>query len=226
MGLAIGNLVLFSVLLTLQWATLTNKMYRRLEESRKQHEDDNNLLEGLYAEDEGRKIQAYQERAEKDASFLHDVVDFSHLVSDSVKKLTAELEMGVDGRGRTRVYDFLERSVIYLEELLSTLYERSIRISIKLAIDDCTFKTYVRGKNNISSRGGQLKCKKKNQKRLKIARRNAGGEHCMQQAARQAVGHHSPKGGDVMPITLTFHLFGITVQIRLTKKSNNRHSGK
>ena len=77
MGLAIGNLVLFSVLLTLQWATLTNKMYRRLEESRKQHEDDNNLLEGLYAEDEGRKIQAYQERAEKDASFLHDVVDFS-----------------------------------------------------------------------------------------------------------------------------------------------------
>ena len=33
--------------------------------------------------------------------------------------------------------------------------------------------------------------------KLKIARRNAGGEHCMQQAARQAVGHHSPKGGDV-----------------------------
>ena len=104
---------------------------------------------------------------------MHDVVDFSHLVSDSVKKLTAELEMGVDGRGRTRVYDFLERSVIYLEELLSTLYERSIRISIKLAIDDCTFKTYVRGKNNISSRGGQLKCKKKNQKRLKVSKNYA-----------------------------------------------------
>ena len=81
--------------------------------------------------------------------------------------------MGVDGRGRTRVYDFLERSVIYLEELLSTLYERSIRISIKLAIDDCTFKTYVRGKNNISSRGGQLKCKKKNQKRLKVSKNYA-----------------------------------------------------
>ena len=90
-----------------------------------------------------------------------------------MKKLTAELEMGVDGRGRTRVYDFLERSVIYLEELLSTLYERSIRISIKLAIDDCTFKTYVRGKNNISSRGGQLKCKKKNQKRLKVSKNYA-----------------------------------------------------
>ena len=62
--------------------------------------------------------------------------------------------------------------------------------------------------------------------KLKIARRNVGEEHCLQQAARQAVGHHSPKGGDRMPITLTFHLFGITVQIRLTKKSNNRHSAK
>ena len=29
-----------------------------------------------------------------------------------------------------------------------------------------------------------------------------------------------------MPIYVTFHLFGITVQIRLTRKSNNRHSAK
>ena len=30
----------------------------------------------------------------------------------------------------------------------------------------------------------------------------------------------------LMPITLTFHVFGITVTLKLTKKSNNRHSGK
>ena len=29
-----------------------------------------------------------------------------------------------------------------------------------------------------------------------------------------------------MPITLTFHVFGITVTLKLTKKSNNRHSAK
>lgn len=29
-----------------------------------------------------------------------------------------------------------------------------------------------------------------------------------------------------MPITLTFHVFGITVTIKLQEKSNSRHSAK
>lgn len=29
-----------------------------------------------------------------------------------------------------------------------------------------------------------------------------------------------------MPITLTFHIFGITITVTLKKKSNNRHSAQ
>jgi len=37
-----------------------------------------------------------------------------------------------------------------------------------------------------------------------------------------------PKGGDRMPITLTFHVgnFTFTIHIKFKKKSNNRHSAK
>ncbi len=35
-----------------------------------------------------------------------------------------------------------------------------------------------------------------------------------------------PKGGDHMPITLTFHICNITITIRIKVKSNNRHSAK
>ena len=35
---------------------------------------------------------------------------------------------------------------------------------------------------------------------------------------------HFPRGGETMPITLTFHVFGLTVTI--TVKSKNRHSAK
>ena len=31
---------------------------------------------------------------------------------------------------------------------------------------------------------------------------------------------------ELMPITLTFHVFGLTVTVRIKTKSNNRHSGK
>ena len=34
----------------------------------------------------------------------------------------------------------------------------------------------------------------------------------------------TPKGGDMMPITLTFHILRWTVTIKV--KSGNRHSGK
>ena len=30
----------------------------------------------------------------------------------------------------------------------------------------------------------------------------------------------------LMPITLTFHVFGYTITLKVTKKSNNRHSGQ
>ena len=29
-----------------------------------------------------------------------------------------------------------------------------------------------------------------------------------------------------MPITLTFHVFGYTITLKVTKKSNNRHSAQ
>ena len=43
-------------------------------------------------------------------------------------------------------------------------------------------------------------------------------------AIAQAVGHHLRKEVILMPITLTFHVFGLTITV--TVKSNNRHSAK
>ena len=51
-------------------------------------------------------------------------------------------------------------------------------------------------------------------------------EHCLQQAARQAVGHHSLKEVMSMPIALTWHVFGFTITLTIKKKSNYRHSAK
>ena len=34
------------------------------------------------------------------------------------------------------------------------------------------------------------------------------------------------KGVKLMPITLTFHVFGLTVTVRTKTKSDNRHSAK
>jgi len=51
-------------------------------------------------------------------------------------------------------------------------------------------------------------------------------KYCLQQAARQAVGHHTPRGGDGMPITITLHVFGFTITVRVNRKSDNRHSAK
>ena len=38
-------------------------------------------------------------------------------------------------------------------------------------------------------------------------------------------GYSNPKGGEYMPIIVTFHPFGFTVTIRITKR-DNRHSDK
>jgi len=43
-------------------------------------------------------------------------------------------------------------------------------------------------------------------------------------AIAQAVGHHLRKEVILMPITLTFHVLGLTITV--TVKSNNRHSAK
>ena len=49
------------------------------------------------------------------------------------------------------------------------------------------------------------------------------GNPSVETRRRQAVGSN-PKGGKHMPITLTFHVYGITVTVTL--KRDNRHSGK
>ena len=37
-------------------------------------------------------------------------------------------------------------------------------------------------------------------------------------------GSHHPKGGDLMPFTLTFHLLGFVITLKV--KRENRHSAK
>ena len=46
------------------------------------------------------------------------------------------------------------------------------------------------------------------------------------QFRRQAVGNHFRKEVIDMPITLTLHVFGYTITIRVMRKSNDRHPAK
>ena len=46
------------------------------------------------------------------------------------------------------------------------------------------------------------------------------------QFRRQAVGNHFRKEVIDMPITLTLHVFGYTITIRVMRKSNDRHLAK
>ena len=51
------------------------------------------------------------------------------------------------------------------------------------------------------------------------------GNHCNHYSFGVLLMAVSPrKGGDKMPITITFHIFGFTVTIRI--KGRNRHSGQ
>ena len=56
----------------------------------------------------------------------------------------------------------------------------------------------------------------------KGVRKGAGGIH--ESVKRMAI--ILRKGVKLMPITLTFHVFGYTITLKVTKKSNNRHSAK
>ena len=51
---------------------------------------------------------------------------------------------------------------------------------------------------------------------------NAAGEMLHHNGRR--FGSHHPKGGDLMPFTLTFHLFGLVITLKV--KRENRHSAK
>jgi hypothetical protein len=56
----------------------------------------------------------------------------------------------------------------------------------------------------------------------KGVRKGAGGIH--ESVKRLAI--ILRKGVKLMPITLTFHVFGYTITVRIKTKSDNRHSGK
>ena len=53
-------------------------------------------------------------------------------------------------------------------------------------------------------------------------RKDTGGIH----ESVKRLAYTLRKGVKLMPITLTFHLFGFTVTVRIKTKSNNRHSAK
>ena len=55
----------------------------------------------------------------------------------------------------------------------------------------------------------------------KGVRKGAGGIH--ESVKRLAIILRKVK---LMPITLTFHVFGYTITVRIKTKSDNRHSGK
>lgn len=168
--LMVGNLVLFSSLLTLQWATLKNEGDRRVKIEQEKHAEEEKILDDLYGEDEEKKLTKAVHQLQESQHFSYQVVDFSHLVSHNVKQLSTELTVTSpqDGRMTRRVIDFLQESINSMEDILQAHYKLNIRASVKLGIDENTFKTYARGKQNILSRGGELAVRKLNGKKLLV----------------------------------------------------------
>lgn len=83
---------------------------------------------------------------------------FSHVVSDQVKKLTAEIRTMFDDRIVQRITNFLQESINSLEEILSRHFDTDVRASIKLNNGLTTVRTFVRGTHNKASRGGDYRC--------------------------------------------------------------------
>lgn len=158
---------LFIILLTLQWALLTNKAERNLN-------DYKNKILGQKEKDDAKLYTEAIEGMDKWEQLAEDIAGFSHSVADNVKKISQEITFPLSVSTNKRMYTFIQDAVSSLEKVLSNLYGIQIRASIKLAADDenC-FKTYARGKNNINSRGGVWKVQKLNKRPLYISKNYA-----------------------------------------------------
>lgn len=154
--------ILLSLILVLQWSTYTNRIIKLKKDLTSAEEKINSFNQDDYCE----KIKKINQR-------FDNMVGFSHSISDSVKKITAEISKPIDSRVVTKVTGFLQQSLSSLEMLLTAHYEKNIRASIKIKVNKRSVKTYARGKNNIESRGGEYQCCLSNRKCITVKKNYA-----------------------------------------------------
>jgi hypothetical protein len=173
--LIITNFIVFGSIYILQWATLTNKTERLLHEEQQKYEDQLAKYRGRSAQETDKLYTEAVEGIDKWENLTHAVAGFSHSVADDVKKVSQALSDSVGKPMRKSIYSVLDDGVSDLESILTELYGRKIRASIKLVNDDDrnSFKTYARGKNNVDSRGGERKTQRLNKKALLVKKNYA-----------------------------------------------------
>lgn len=175
----IGEAFIFSSVLLFQWAILTNRRIREVDEALEDHvkeidelknkyNENEAILEELYLNDNNKLVTQKIKEIEFLKQQTRDIAGFSYVVSDQVKKLSTEFEYAQDAVVTNHITLFLQKCLNNIEELLGAYYQVEIRASIKLTVSASTLKTYVRGKNNIESRGGVFKTKELNEKNIPV----------------------------------------------------------
>ncbi len=175
----IGEAVIFSSVLLFQWAILTNRRIREVDEALEDHikeidelkdkyNEDEAILEELYLNDNNKLVAQKIKEIDCLKHQIRDIAGFSYVVSDQVKKLSTEFEYSQDAVVTNHITLFLQKCLNNIEELLGTYYQVEIRASIKLTASANVLKTYVRRKNNIESRGGVFRTKELNEKNIPV----------------------------------------------------------
>ena len=181
---AVLEFIVLSIILLFQWSTYTNRIIEKenkIKEIEKKLKSEQDRVKELkteidslnkdaqdYSDLFGQDEIVYREKIKLMNQQFDSFAGFSHSISDNVKKITAEIEKPTDPRVVMKVAEFLQQSLSALEIILSEHYEKEIRASVKMTVDENNVKTYARGKNNISSRGGEYPCSQLNQKPIPI----------------------------------------------------------
>lgn len=179
---ALLEFVVLTTILVFQWSALTNRVIEKekelseanskLEECRvriKSLEKDTIDFTDWIGEDE----KNYKMSIVEINSRFDELAGFSHIVSDTVKKIIAEIDRPVDPRVVIKMNEFFQQSLSSLEKLLTEHYGVEIRSSIKIMISPDKLKTYARGHNNILSRGGEYRCSLLNRQEIEIVKNYA-----------------------------------------------------
>lgn len=175
----IGEAVVFSSVLLFQWSVLTNKRIREVDETidvlieeteelQLQHRKDSLMMEELYSDDKNAVVIQKNEEILQLQQFIFDAISFSYTVSDTVKKISMQLEYSQNRVIINNITSFMQQCLNNVEEILSSYYSAEIRASIKLTISPQKLKTYARGKNNIESRGGELRTNQLNDRIIEV----------------------------------------------------------
>lgn len=156
-AVAIVMCIGFAGLYLFQWALLTNKSIRELDKEKELHQQ---KLTEMANTQTAEKDKLQRERMAA-LVFVHSV---AHNIKTNIAKIPNQ-KMSVT---RNNLSEFLSSGLNSLEDILTDYYGVPIRASIKLCARPGVLKTYARGQNNISSRGGVSKVQKLNKKEILI----------------------------------------------------------